>query len=611
MIIGDPKLISGDNLRLAYSSVNSKFYPLPINENIIELEKVNGGFEHNLNKYGNQFSRLFYLLTQDDDLRYLRNKKVYQFVIENEISGDIEKQITQYLPYALSYKTNNYNTRYINYQLKSMKKAIEHNLKAIKSNFKYSKAYVNVIGEGNTITMDLIPDSIAEIKFNELKMHLLDEYSGSISIVYDNGDDSSSKYSMVFRNTSRIIDLGEFMEDFYFSVGLDEDLNPKKRTYRFEISFDAEEKVLIENLTIKMRNDITGIEIDVDDVYVQIIDSNEYYDVPEVFLMDEFGKKYPTLNLAYNDETERLTLLKGDYILEKDLIIPRINAFIMEAGVNVLMGKNKSILSYSPVNVEGSRSEPVVIRSLVKDKPFGTFAILGEGKEKSKSTIDWLDISGGNEKWINGVYFSGQLSIYHVDVNINNVAVHGGHADDGLIVKYSYVVIDNSDFYDNVADQADLDFVFGVVKNSDFKGSKEGKGGDNLDLSGSRILIRNNKFSQSTDKGISIGEETEALLYKNTFSNNNVSVAVKDLSKVYFVENSFSNNNIAINSYQKKPLFGGSFSYIYDNDYISNGKDFSTDEKSKIYKINLTNNQYSTLVNNAENDIVTFPKVKG
>jgi len=54
-------------------------------------------------------------------------------------------------------------------------------------------------------------------------------------------------------------------------------------------------------------------------------------------------------------------------------------------------------------------------KALNKDKPFGTFAILGEDNNDVKSIINWLDLSGGSEKWINGIYFSGQLSIYHTE----------------------------------------------------------------------------------------------------------------------------------------------------------------------------------------------------
>jgi len=119
--------------------------------------------------------------------------------------------------------------------------------------------------------------------------------------------------------------------------------------------------------------------------------------------------------------------------------------------------------------------------------------------------------------------------------------------------------------------------------------------------------VKNNKFLNSGDKGISIGEQTEAMLYKNIISNNKIGIAVKDLSKAYIFENNFNKNKIAIESYQKKPLFGGSFSYTYENEHVSNDREFSTDNKSKIYKANLADSAYRSLIENIKNDAVIFP----
>ncbi|MCH8004175.1 MAG: hypothetical protein IH934_06115 [Nanoarchaeota archaeon] len=607
MIIGHPKLVSGDNLRMAYSATNSKFYPIPINEVISELKLINDGFEHHLNKYGNRFSRLFYLLNQDDQLRYLRNKKVYEFISNTNITNEIDELIDKYLPYALSYKTNTHNTRYMNSRIKNTKKIIEHNINLIKDNFEYSKAYINVIEKNNKIILEIIPDSIPEIKFNNLIIYLTKDYSGKLTFAHTNGDNTLSSNSINIKSKTNLIDLMEFVEDLYFSAGLDKDLFPEKRVYKLEIIFDDADKVLIENLDISMRNDITGKDIIDDDLYLQIADGNDYYELPTYFSFDEFKKKYHQFKWAYDDKSRELTLLEGNYVLNRDLIIPKTNGFNIDAGVQISIAENKSILSYSPVKILGTREKLVVVKALNKNKPFGTFAILGEDNNEVKSVINWLDLSGGSEKWINGIYFSGQLSVYHMNVDINNALIHGSYSDDGLNIKYSNIMIDNSKFYGNSVDQVDLDFVTGVVKNSDFKGTGKGIGGDNLDLSGSKILIKNNMFSDSIDKGVSIGEETEALLYKNIFLNNNIGVAVKDSSQAHFIQNTFKGNGIALNNFQKKQLFGGGFSYIYKNKYISNDKDFNKDEQSKIYNINFNDNSYSLLISYIDDDDVYFP----
>ena len=567
MLIGDPKLVSGDNIRLAYSATNSKFYPISMNENIGKLKLTSGGFEHNLNKYQDRFSMLFYLLTQDDQLRYMRNKKAYKFISDNNVSEEIDVLIENYLPYALSYKTNNFNSRYVKYETKNVKQIIEHNMNIIKNNLEYSKAYINVIEKGNKVTFEVIPDSMAEIKFNNLKITLAEDYSGKVTFVYTNGDNISSTDSTIIKSRTKDIDLMRFVEDLYFSEGLDENLYPEKRIYKLEVILEDTDRILIENLDVGIRNDITNKEIADNDLYVQIADANDYYELPEYFSFDKFKKEYPQFKWAYDDKIREITLLEGDYVLNRDLIIPRTNGLNIVAGVKISIAENKSVLSYSPVKILGTKEKPVIVKALDKNKPFGTFAILGDNNQP-KCVINWLDLSGGSEKWINGVYFSGQLSVYHMDIDMENTLIHGSHSDDGMNIKYSNVMIDNSKFYGNDVDQVDLDFVIGIVKNSEFKGTKEGVGGDNLDLSGSTILVKNNKFSDSIDKGVSIGEETKALLYKNIISNNNISVAVKDLSQAYFIQNTFRDNKIALNNFQKKQVFGGGFSYIYKNEYI-------------------------------------------
>jgi len=597
MMEGGAESVTGDNLILAYSATNSKFYPIPINEACTKLKLEKGGLEHHLNKYGDYFVDLFYLLSQNDELRYRRNKKIYQLTLNNNFSKEIDNIVNRYLPYTLSYKTNNYNTRFMRHEITDLKRIIQHNMALVKKNLEYSKVYINAIEKDNKITLEVIPDSIAELKFNELKIKLTKEYSGRLVLIYNEGQDIQSTNSILIENKTDVIDLMSSVRDLYFSAGLDDELYPKKRTYKLEIVFDNSDKVSINETYIKMRNDITNKEIDQLDTYIQIVDSNDNYASLENFSFTEFKNKYSEFRWHYTNDRGELTLLKGDYALYEDLVIPEVTRFTIEAGVRISIAEDKSLLSYIPTNILGTKDQPVIVSALDKDKPFGTFAILGDGKNESKSVINWFDISGGNEKWINGVYFSGQLSIYHMNVDMSNSVIHGSYSDDGLNIKYSNILIDNCRFHESSTDQVDLDFVTGTVKNSEFDGIGDGDiNGDSLDISGSKVLLKNNVFFDSPDKGVSIGEETKAILYKNRILDNNMGVAVKDLSHVYLVENTFKNNNIAVNSYQKKQLFGGGFSYSYNNEYVSNGEDYSKDNNSKNYKISFTEERYNRLV---------------
>lgn len=608
MLLGHVHIIAGDNLRMIYRQTNGKFYPIVNSENIYPLKLQRGGFEHYLNTFGTRQVELFYNLNRNNELRHLRNKKVYNFITNNTLIAYYSSLLEKYQPYATSYKTNRFDSRHLKFILKEDKNVLENNMKKIKENLEYSKAYFNVLQSSNKIKVELIPDSISQIKFDKFKIYTRRQYRGSIEFTFMDSSNNSVKHSIVIQNKTNMIDLLDLFEGKAFSAGLDESLYPAKRSYYFEIYFANANEVYADTFEIVMRNDVTGSKLDAEDIYLQIADGNNYYNILEQFSFDKFKKEYPAFNWVYDDTKNEITLVQGNYILDKNMIIPKTNGLILAGGVNIKIAAGQSVVSYSPVKVLGTKEYPVVIKALDKDKPFGTFAIIGEGKEKTSTVINWLDFSGGNESWVNGMYFSGQLAINYNNVLINNSKIHGSYSDDGINIKYANILIDNSAFYDNNMDQADLDFVEGVVKNSEFRGVDSGiGGGDGLDLSGSTVLIKNNRFLNSLDKGLSIGEETKALLFKNEVVNNNIGTAVKDSSEAYFLENSFKGNKIAVDSYQKKQLFGGSFSYLYNNAYSSNWKDLNKDDKSKAHELSLAKSQYLSLVEDIKNDLVVFP----
>jgi len=196
-------------------------------------------------------------------------------------------------------------------------------------------------------------------------------------------------------------------------------------------------------------------------------------------------------------------------------------------------------------------------------------------------------LSGGSEKFINGVFFSGQLSLYHTDAEILNSKIEGSSSDDGLNVKYGKVRIENSLFANNKADQADLDFCDGTVNNSVFRSLLPNEG-DGLDVSGSNILVLDSAFEGLGDKGISIGEQSWVVVYNSLVVDNGMGSAVKDLSEAFFLENTFAKNKTAIAAYEKKPLFGGASFYLFENRLEENESKFSLDEKSSQGSVDLS-----------------------
>ncbi|MEK6984223.1 MAG: right-handed parallel beta-helix repeat-containing protein [Nanoarchaeota archaeon] len=607
MVLGNLHSIVGDNLRMVYQTTNSKFYPAPQIEVATRLKLKNGGIDNYLNTFGRPIN-LFYLLAKDDESRYLTHKKIYSFILNNEILDNYDRIMDKYGSYALSYKANKLSRREMRYSFKELKEILQYNMEITKRNLDYSKFYANIVHKDNRVKIEIIPDSVAEIRFTNSVINLTHDYSGEIGIVY-NDYGKPSKFKLIkLMDKTKLIDLTSQVKDFYFSAGLDNDLYPAIRRYTIEIIFSDANKVSIGSIIIKMKNDITNKEIADSDSYIQIANANDYYENSKYGSIEEFERLYPKFRWAYNNG--ELTLLEGDYVVDNDLIIPKFKSFMIQEGVKIKIAENKSILSYSPTQIAGTRNKPVVITSLEKGKPFGTFAIVGEGSKNEKTFANWLDISGGKDKWINGMFFIGQFAIHHIpNIYINNSLIHGSHSDDGINVKYAQnLIIENSHFYGNSADQADLDFVNGIVKNSEFNGNGElDSNGDGLDLSGSNMIVKDSNFVNLLDKGISVGESTKLIVYKNSLSNNNLGIAVKDSSVAYLMDNNFRNNKVAVTAYQKKELFGGSTAYVYGNSFNLNQKDFEQDNQSKIYQINLATENYNKLRSNAERELLSFP----
>lgn len=634
-ILGSSNMVVGDNLRLVYSASTGKFYPLPINENIFKLRLAKGSFEHNVNSYGGEQIKLFYLLNQNDEFRQLTYRKLYNFIINDgeDFLKEIDSLNDKYLPYIYSYKPNLWSHEYIKFKLKNQRKIVSDNMELIKDNLEYSKAYINAIVKNNKITLEVLPDSISPIRMTKLTAVLDKNYNRRLQIIYEDEDGFSSTQS-AYIDSSDTIDLTQLVSSFSFSAGFDEELYPRKRTYLLTIIFEDAETIGVSSLQVNLKNDISNKPLLPNEININIADGNSFYDDSKYLSFQEFNLRYPHLSWSYDNGN--LTLRKGDYIISSDLIVPKFKNLKIEEGTRIRIAGNQSILSYSPVQIGGTFSSPVVIEALSPEQPFGTFAVVGEPGDGC--AINWLDLSGGSERFLNGIYFSGAMSIHSCDVVMNNSKIHHNNADDGINIRYSNVNLDRNSFYNNRVDQVDLDFGSGIVKNTQFIGTPpiknepfliesdmknnpykgaldygaiDGKifgktdnksslifsnNGDGLDLSGSRVLIWGNTFSNMGDKGVSVGEKTDAILFKNYLSSNNVSVAVKDFSNAFFIDNTFRNNIIVFAVYEKKPLFGGGYAYIFENTYKSNEALYFVDKKSKIYNISVSDKENSDLI---------------
>ncbi len=319
-------------------------------------------------------------------------------------------------------------------------------------------------------------------------------------------------------------------------------------------------------------------------------------DFPPIFsnVLDASASVYEFLkfNKQFYEKDGIIILPAGRHVFLKNLIIPRDTKLIIKPGAILLMGKNVSLISYSPVYLSGLENNNIIFSSFKNNDKWGSFAVVNT--ENASSTVSNVEFNGGAGANLNGVVFSGTVSFYNSDVSITSSKVVDIFSEDGINVKNSSLYIVDNVIKNTVSDGIDFDFVLpnSVLKNNIFTDI----GGDAIDVSGSDFNVTGNVIVNCFDKGISVGEKSNLFISKNIIKDCKFGFAVKDKSKVLSENNTLINNNTAIAAYKKKDVFGGGTATSSHDCLWKNKKDLFTDNLSSVTFLNVDRT-------NSKNDI--------
>ena len=545
--------IDGNNLKLLYNIATGRVWIYFRSEN--ELTNISYFFDKYLYEANTRYKNwLIYYLGQDEEFRAKRDKILWRFVTHKDeiikMFDDIyEKNIGPILADSNHYT----NGRFIRYTILEKRDNLIANLNTLKKYLEYGRSYTYVkFIAPNKMELVVSADSNAPLKIDYIKFN----FKGNDRIKVTSLDDNKTV-------TTTFNELNKYFEDKRFMMGFDKNYDLVEHRHKFIIEFDKKSQV--SGFKVEFINDVTGQKI------------------PKYHSLTKFIPYTPFID-SIGD-----LVLNGNYEINETLAVDDL---LIKAGTKIKLAPKVSILA-KKLSILGSKEKPVIIQNLVKGKPFGVVAANGDGKDEI--VIKYLELSGGKDATLNGSYFSGGLSLYnHKRVMIENSFIHHNSADDGLNIKNSEILLKNNIFNANMADQVDLDFCKGFVENNRFIKHSIIKdfsmveipvddNGDGLDLSGSKVVIRKNKFMGFLDKGNSIGEETQVIVIDNIYINNRSAITAKDSSKVYIANNRYENNKYNIELYQKKQIF----------DYPSV---FNIDEKHRMDKIRNINSHFFVLI---------------
>lgn len=273
-----------------------------------------------------------------------------------------------------------------------------------------------------------------------------------------------------------------------------------------------------------------------------------------------FAKADMTSNAIYRVSEGVVYFKKGKHVITKPLVFPKGYRIHFEAGAQIDLKNNAFFLSKSPVFMYGTEEEPVVIHS--SDKTGRGFHVMQTQSMSELKHCVFQNLNTVNER---GWTLTGAVTFYEADAHFLNCLFAKNHCEDGLNMIRSEFTLENSLITETFADGLDSDFCKGKLLNARFTKT----GNDGIDLSGSIIRIENVLIENVGDKGISVGEQTDATIFSAKIDGAPIAIAAKDLSTLLVENVQLNNCRQGFTAFQKKPEYGGST--IVVNQYTSEG----------------------------------------
>lgn len=296
-----------------------------------------------------------------------------------------------------------------------------------------------------------------------------------------------------------------------------------------------------------------------DDYLFYMVDGDmETYSIP-VFTWPKPGRMLTPLQIMLKDHGanykdiftagpgNKLILAEGTYEISQPLIIPAGYEVIIDAGVTINLSRNAPFISYSVMNILGTPEKAVIIKS--SDGTGNGFTVLqAPGRSVVKHAVfdrlNTLDRQG----WI----LTGAVTFYESDVDFYQTTFQNNFCEDGLNIIRSAFTIDHCELLNTFSDALDVDFGQGSITNSNFSYL----GNDGIDVSGSRISVNHCLVTQSNDKAISAGENSQVEVMNTRLSGAVIGIASKDQSSVIATDCNIEDSNYGLVVFRKKAEFG-------------------------------------------------------
>ena len=287
--------------------------------------------------------------------------------------------------------------------------------------------------------------------------------------------------------------------------------------------------------------------------------------------------------LEYDKKENVINIKPGKWNINSWITIPKETVLTVGGNTELSFAPSTGLISYGPVTMKGSRGLPIIFKglgSLKEKQPWQGIVILNSEKPSRWSHVQINNTSGINK---NGWALSGGVNFYESDIKMDHVNFIGNRSEDALNIVRSKFDLKSVTIKNTTSDGFDSDFSSGTIENSRFVNIGSQSGGDGIDVSGSKVTVTNSYFENISDKGISVGENSNLKATNIDIKNADIGIASKDGSLLAISDSKFSEiRKAGLMSYIKKPEYGSSEIMAKNITIESIGDKFISQNGSKI-----------------------------
>lgn len=299
-----------------------------------------------------------------------------------------------------------------------------------------------------------------------------------------------------------------------------------------------------------------------------------------------------------------LTKSESPYLAISDVIVPANVVLSAEPGVEVFMAPKSNLIVYGGLQIVGDSTNPVHFKSYKEDKSWGNISF---HQATDSSVLKHVIIEDAGIRSVE-IDEQGAVSVYQsvvtlIDVVIEEVncepvfsrdsriflkrcSLYSSVPGDLVNAKGGYAQVDRCEFtgnrridtdaidYDNITD--------GVISNNKIEGFY-GFNSDGIDLGeGSKgIIVNGNVITDCSDKGVSIGQASSAIITNNVIVGCDIGVAIKDSNSFASIDQcTFHDHRIGVGAFEKNINRGGGTVVITNSIFSQLDQNVFVDKKS-------------------------------